>query len=235
MVYLEAAMGSLRLFIVLFFTFAMFLGCGSRLQDVMYEEAEKTNRIEVTTVSGRKVEGTIVKMEPHQLTLFLKNKKVGTIAKSSIRMIKRYPPVNDDYGRGIPEEDIESVKTNRNAVIYGIGGGALSFGAGFFIGSMAGKESSDGSTVLIASTLGVGGLGTYLFVRAGKVKDRKDAIEVIRDQRRSEEFKDKESGDTSLQELKNRLEEEKKKQEGLREQREQLLKELGEKKKKEEE
>ena len=208
--------------------------CAKRIYDVSYDDVQKTNRVEVVLVSGRKVEGTIVNVEPHQLTLLMKDRKVGRIAKSSVRSIRRRPPVYDDFGRGISEEEIESVKTNRNAIIYGVGGGALSVGISFFAGSTAGKNASNGGTILAASTIGGGGLGTYLFVRAGKGKDRKDAIETIRDKRRSEEVTEEEGEDQSLQELKNRLEEEKKKQEELREQREQLLRELETKKKKKE-
>jgi small nuclear ribonucleoprotein (snRNP)-like protein len=218
----------------LFCILIILTSCAKRVYDVSYDDVQKTNRVEVVLVSGKKVEGTIVNVEPHQLTLLLKDRKVGRIAKSSIRSIRRRQPIYDDFGRGISEEEIESVQTNRNAIIYGVGGGALSVGISFFVGSTAGKDASNGGTILAASTIGGGGLGTYLFVRAGKGKDRKDAIETIRVKRRSEAVTEEKGGDQSLQELRDRLEEEKKKQEDLRKQREELLRELETKKKKEE-
>ena len=224
-----------RIIRYLLFVLIIATACAKRAYDVSYDEVQKTNRVEVILVSGRKVQGTIVNVEPHQLTLLMKDRKVGRIAKSSVRSIRRRPPVYDDFGRGISEEEIESVQTNRNAVIYGVGGGALSVGISFFAGSTAGKNASNGGTILAASTIGGGGLGTYLFVRAGKGKDRKDAIETIREKRRSEALTEDKGGDSSLQELRDRLEAEKKKQEDLRKQREELLRELQTKKKKEEE
>ena len=41
--------------------------CAKRIYDVSYDDVQKTNRVEVVLVSGRKVEGTIVNVEPHQL------------------------------------------------------------------------------------------------------------------------------------------------------------------------
>lgn|GEM_PF-517293 len=208
------------------------LGCAKRIYNVNYDEVERTNRVEVMLVSGRKVVGSIFKAEPHQLTILLKDRKLRAVAKSSIRSIKRKPPVYDEYGRGISEEEILSVQTKRNTLIYGIGGGALSFGASFFIGSLAAQDSASGGTVLATSTLAGGGLGTYLFVRAGEAKDRKEAIEKIREKRRTAEITDEEDKSKTPEELRKRLEEEKEKQEELRKQREQLLRELESKKKK---
>ena len=205
------------------------LGCAKRIYNVNYDEVERTNRVEVMLVSGRKVVGSIFKAEPHQLTILLKDRKLRAVAKSSIRSIKRKPPVYDEYGRGISEEEILSVQTKRNTLIYGIGGGALSFGASFFIGSLAAQDSASGGTVLATSTLAGGGLGTYLFVRAGEAKDRKEAIIQ---KRRTAEITDEEDKSKTPEELRKRLEEEKEKQEELRKQREQLLRELESKKKK---
>jgi len=157
------------------------------------------------------------------------------VAKTSIRSIKRKEPVYDDFRNGISEEEIASVKTNKNAVVYGIGGGAICFGASFFLGSMAAnsmEENSGSGTALAASTAAGGGLGTYLFVKAGKAKDRKDAVDVIKRKRKSRQLTPPEAN-TELQDLNKQIQEEKEKRENLRKQHEALLKQLEDKKKEE--
>ena len=206
-------------------------GCAKRIYDVTYDGLEKTNRVEVTLSSRERIVGTVVKAEPHQLTLLMKDRKLKPVAKSSIHSIKRWPPVYDDFGRGISEDEIASVKTNRNAFIYGIGGGVLSFGASFFLGSMVAQDTTGGGSTLAATTLAGGGIGTYFFVKAGRAKDRKDAIQKIRNRRRSTELEKEQVDDQTPEDLRKRLEEEKKRQEDLRKQREDLLKQLGEKEK----
>ena len=215
--------GFVGAFVVALFVFT---GCAKRIP-VSYDQVEKDNSVEVTLVSGKKVEGTIVKVEPHQLTLTSNQGSREVVPKSSIRSVKRKPPVYDDFGRCISEEEIRSVQTGRNTVVYGIGGGVLSFGASFFAGSLvANSMEKSGSTALTVTT-GVGGsLGTALFVKAGKAKDRREAIKKIRDKRRSVEVKEEQ--DETSDQLRRTLEEEKKKQEALRKEREELLKQLEE-------
>ncbi len=209
--------------------FFIIAGCAKRIP-VIYDHVERTNRVEVTLVSGKRIEGTVSKIEPHQLTLLLKGWKLGVVPKSSLRSIKRKPPVYDDFGRGISEEEIHSVEKNRNTLIYGIGGGALSFGVSFFVGSLVSESMEENGGTVLASTTAAGGvLGTVLFRHAGKAKDRRVAIENIREKRRSVELKKKEETKTP-DELQKQLEEEKKKQEKLRKERERILRQLGKKK-----
>jgi hypothetical protein len=207
-------------------------GCAKRAL-VTYNQVEETNYVEVTLLSGEKVEGSATKMEPHQLTIRKKNRELRVIPKSSVRTIKRKPPIIDDFGKGISEEEIRSTQTSRHTVIYGIGGGALSVGASFFVGSLiANSSEKSGGTALAASTAAGGGLGTFLFVRAGKKKDRKEAIERIREERRSTEIKEDPNKEKTQDALKKQLEDEKRRQESLRQEREKLLRELEQKKKK---
>jgi len=202
------------------------LGCAKRIL-VTYEQVEMTNDVKIILVSGKTIEGTVLNSEPHQLTI--RNREQGTqaILKSSIRSIQRKPPVTDDFGKGISEEEIQSVKTNKNAIIYCIGGGALSLAASFFSGSMVAHDSTGDGSVLGATTIVGGGLGTYLFIRAGQAKDRQEAIDAIRVKRRSTELKKEEETQTS-DDIEKSLEEEKKKQEELRKEREAILRELEE-------
>jgi uncharacterized membrane protein YgdD (TMEM256/DUF423 family) len=227
--YLEVEMNFKTVGTLLLMGILVFSGCAQRIP-VLYDKVEQTNYVEVTLLSGKKIEGTVLKLQPHQLTLQQKKYGPRAISKSSIRSIRRKSPVYDDFGNGISEEEIRSVQTTKNTLIYGIGGGMLSLGASFFIGSLAAQDSTNSATVLTATTAAGGGLGTYLFVRAGKAKDRKDAIETIREKRRSVELKEDEEIRKTPDGLSDLIEKEKKKQEELRIQREKILRELGEEK-----
>ncbi len=206
--------------------FLVMIGCAKRIS-VNYEEVEKTNSVNVRMVSGKKASGIVEKVEPHQLTLMEKNRALRVISKPSIVEIRRKPPIYDDFGNGISESEINNRKSIGNTLVYGLGGGLLSFGTSFFIGSLISQQTEHGSTALLLTT-GVGGtLGTVLFTRAGSMRDRKIAIDKIKDERRAVQITiKKEKQEKSSEEIEKMLLEEKAKQDTLRKERERLLKEL---------
>jgi hypothetical protein len=212
---------------IILFSFLILTGCAQR-SPVAYRNVETTNYVQILLNSGKTIEGTVFGVEPHQLTVLKKNRTKQTVLKSSIKRIQRKEPVYDDFGKGISEEEIQSVQKNRNAVIYGIGGGALSLGASFFLGSLIGHDMEEGGMVVAGTTVIGGGIGTLLFVKGGKAKDRQEAIENILDKRRNEKYqktqvKKKQSDPEEIERL---IQNEKEKQEKLRREREELLKEL---------
>jgi len=192
-----------------------------------YERVEATNYLEITKLSGEQITGTVIDVKPHQLVILQDDESRRAVSRSSIKSIKQKEPVYDEFGKGISEPEIAAVKTNKNKIIYGFGGGILSFGASFFLGSLFGES---GNTVAIAT--GVGGvLGTYLFINAGASKDRKDAINKIRDIRKSKELNEVSTDNRNTDIL---VEEESEKEniENLEKRREELLKQLKELEKK---
>ncbi|MBN1780482.1 hypothetical protein JW948_05100 [bacterium] len=198
-------------------------GCASRAS-VSYSEVVKNNWVYVTLNTGEKIEGTVQRAEPHLLTIHSRGRNVSVEA-SRIHSIERIPPMYDDFGNAISEEEIADNKTNKNKKIYGIGGGILSFGISFFTGSMLAQSADDGGTILAATT-GVGTiLGTVFFIHAGGKQDRKEAVQRIREKRKSTQIR-RPTQKPTLDELRREMNEEKKKQEELRKQREQLLREL---------
>jgi hypothetical protein len=211
-------------FVVALFIFS---GCAQR-NPVTYRDVETTNYVQISLTSGKMIEGTVLNVEPHQLTIFKKDRTKQTVLQTSIREIKRKLPVYDDFGKGISEEEIRSVQQNRNATVYGIGGGALCLGASFFISSLVGHNMEEGGTIVAVSTIVGGGIGTILFVNGGKAKDREEAIDKIVEKRRVTEYqkkqvKQKKTGSDEIDKL---IEKEKEEQEKLREEREDLLKRL---------
>ena len=89
----------------------------------------------------------------------------------------------------------------------------------------------NGGAVLGGTTALGGGLGTFLFVKAGQARDRKAAIEDIKHQRVSQEYKKRGLGDPKEKAAgQSELDKEKKRQQELRKERERLLRELNKKK-----
>jgi len=203
-------------------------GC-SKYMMVPYNQIEKTNSIRVKLAAGPAVKGIVENIEPHQLTVIKEDGIRSPIPKAHIYEIWRLPPVYDDLGMGISEAEISQRKRNTNALVYGIGGGALCAGASFFAGSMIAKNMEEnGGAVMAGTTVSGGGLGTFLFIRAGAAKDRSQAIDSIRDDRLRMEFR-RQGIDLPDDQLDlESLEEEKKRNEAMRKERERLLRELKE-------
>ncbi|MFC1569774.1 hypothetical protein ACFL4L_06030 [bacterium] len=209
-----------------FFWIFLFVGCTKQVL-VPYHDVEKNNWITATLDSGEKIEGNVLRAEPHLITIRNRNGRHVAIEASRIQKIKRIPPEYDDFGIALSEDEINKEKTNKNATIYGIGGGLLSFGASFFVGSMIAQKADDGGTVMAAVTGAGGILGTTLFVQAGKRQDRKEAVQRIRGDRNSTQIMRKKQ----ILPASAKTNEEKKKLEDLRRQREKLLRELEKNKK----
>ncbi|MCD6115447.1 hypothetical protein J7K93_00390 [bacterium] len=203
-------------------------GC-AHWNEVMYNDLKQDNTARITLVSGETMNGTVKKIEPHQIVI-LKDGRLHNISKSSIQSVKILPPVYDDLGNCISEYDIRKVKKNKNALIYGLGGGALSSGTSLFISSMLAGENATKSTVFGETAAGTA-VGTFLFVKAGMAKDRKEAIEKIKQERQARVLKKrkvKKNDQTNMRDLINK---EKAKQQTLQKEREELLKKLNKKKK----
>ncbi|MBN2201822.1 hypothetical protein JW777_07720 [bacterium] len=210
----------------LWMTLAAFWICGcSQMAFVPYERVEKTNRLSVRLDSGQKVEGTVIKADPVQIILSRPDGGSVAVPRDRIASIRRKPPVSDEFGRGISEEEISSVQTGRKAAVYGVGGGTLSLGFSFFAGSLLGHSSANGGAILAATAALGSGIGTAFFLKAGRQKDRLAAIETIRLRRRNAGTRP-DSSAADPEELRTRIEEERRMREEARRQREELLREI---------
>ena len=220
-------MKCIKFFVVVIIVLSMLVGCAKRTI-VPYKQVENTNYIYIKLTRRESIQGTAFKNEPHQISVLVKDGDERVVPKSTIKTIHRKPPIYDDFGKGISEEEIKAVKTSKNTVIYGLGGGALSLGVSFFVGSAI---RGSGTQLVVTMAVG-GGIGTIIFINTGRAKDRRDAIENIRQRRRSIELKREEANTQTPSAIQKQLEMERKKQEELRKQREKLLRDLGEEKKK---
>ncbi len=214
----------LKTIVLFLFCILLSFGC-SRYSLVDYRDVDKTNSITIALDSGTQISGTVVNIEPYQIVLRDKNDQTVTVQKSVVRNIKRRQPVLDDFGNGISDQEIRRVQTKHNTTIYGIGGGALSLGVSFFLGSMIANASDRGGAGLTNATIGGTMVGTALFLHAGKNKDRQTAIRKVKDFRRSTEITPSQEK-KSPEQMQQLLDSERQKQEELRKERENLLKQL---------
>lgn len=162
-------------------------GCAKRIL-FSYDEIKPNTILKIQTASGQRWNGLVQnKSSDH---LLLKQNRLDNnfvkINRSDIIRITGREPVYDDLGEVISEWEIHDQRNNKNLALYSIGGLALSFGASFFIGSLVNRSIEDadrGQQLLWGTTAAGTAIGTYLFARLGRNKDRQIAIEKIRDQR----------------------------------------------------
>ncbi len=163
-------------------------GCANRVM-LNFNEVKPNSLVQIKTVKGNSCQGIVQTKNTSYLIMQLEkqSENLTRIERQEIATIigqKDYPL--DAQGQVISEWEIEPRKRNNNLLLYTIGGGGLSFGASFFIGSLLNRRSEDvdqGKRIMW-STAGIGTIaGTILFARAGAQRDRLLAIEKIREER----------------------------------------------------
>ena len=206
-------------------------GCVKRIP-LPDEKLEKGSRVWVTTIDRRELDGDVIIRKPDRFVIRTAKGQVDTILFADVARVLARPQEYDEAGRLIPEHDIDSVKANTNLFLYTLGGGALSFGASFYLGNFLKRHVNTGKQLALWGITGGGtALGVLAFANAGARRDRLLAIEKIKDYRKTlaekqiEEQKDRKA---RLEEELKRLKEEQKRQ---LEELERLKKLLEEKKK----
>jgi len=138
----------------------------------------------------------------------------------------------DESGRIIAEEEITKEKNNNNAMIYTIGGGALSFGTSLFLSSLVYRGTDDDFKVVNPISIGGGVVGTAFLFWQGKKRDRMLAIERIKDQRKFAAESELESKQVEKTQLQKQLEEVKKEKARIDAEKKKIEEQLKKKKKK---
>ncbi len=140
----------------------------------------------------------------------------------------------DEKGQTITKEEVAAKKKSKNLMLYTIGGGALSFGASFFLGSMIDRSTKGEDRTPLWVITGAGTVvGTALFAHNGSVRDFNHAVELVKDSRQQGIEKDivmEKQKQDQLTEERRKLEAERKRQEA---EREELLKQIRAKQSKE--
>ncbi len=179
---------NLKRFAYFFSLLILSSGCAKRVV-INYDEARPNSLVKIKTSSGKSCEGIIQAKKPSFLVMQLdKNvKNLTKIKRKSISTItgqKNY--VLDSQNEIISEWEIVNRKSNNNFLLYTLGGGGLSFGTSFFLGSLINRSMDDidqGKTAMWSTAAAGTILGTTLFAKAGAKRDRRIAVEKIRDER----------------------------------------------------
>ncbi len=189
------------------------MGCAKRVI-LSYDQAPPMAMVKIGTVSGQTFNGTIE--EKNSESLFLRTKKntrsLTRVNRDEIVWISGGEVVYDGAGKIIPESEIQEYKQNKNFLIYTLGGAGLSFGTSFFIGSLIHRgmdDDANGRKVMWATTAVGTTVGTFLFAKSGKRRDRTVAIESIREQRFNLVKEQFENQKKKRSDVKNALEKEK--------------------------
>lgn len=189
------------------------MGCAKRVI-LSYDQAPPMAMVKIGTVSGQTFNGTIE--EKNSESLFLRTKKntrsLTRVNRDEIVWISGGEVVYDGAGKIIPESEIQEYKQNKNFLIYTLGGAGLSFGTSFFLGSLIHRgmdDDANGRKVMWATTAVGTTVGTFLFAKSGKRRDRTVAIESIREQRFNLVKEQFENQKKKRSDVKNALEKEK--------------------------
>jgi len=177
-------MGARQLMLVVVMGILIAAGCSS--QKLLSEKGlQEHQTVKIELGSGESVEGEIAKNDAATLVIKDHKSKFWRANKSDIVRISGPVPVYDYENKIISEQEISQNKKSTQTWYYVLGGGVLSLGSSFFLGSMI-SRAGDGDLRdgVIWSVAGVGtAVGAFLFARKGSRKDRLIAIDDIREKR----------------------------------------------------
>ena len=164
----------------------VFSGCANR-KTVSFDVLTVPAEVELELTNGTRVQGIAAEKKDGKLAVVRGAKDTLRLPRTSLRTIQVVPPVYDEAGHLITRAEIQQEKNSRNTLLYTVGGGALSFGTGLFISSLA-YRAGDGKDFRVANpiSIGTGVLGTAVFFHLGEKRDRLMAIERIKDRRKAE-------------------------------------------------
>ena len=158
---------------------------------------------------------------------------VGLVCVSLLSGCASTLPKRDYAGKRISDREINAHKKKSNIWVYMVGGGALSFGASFFLGFIVERgNDGDGKSALWGTTLAGTALGMAYFAHRGHVRDVNIAIQKARHQRKkrvSHELSTEKEKQKKLESERTKLERQKAAQDA---ERKRLLEEIRKKKQK---
>ncbi len=151
---------------------------------------------------------------------------VGLLLTGCVKRIPAY----DEARRPISQAEIKRYKTNKYFTLYLLGGTAVSFGAGFFLGTVIDRslDEEKNNAALWGTTAAGTVLGAVVFGIQGRNRDYNEAVEKVRERRKQKAAEEL----TRLKQKRQQIEAEKRRQEALRRQLEAEKKALEQKAKK---
>ena len=164
--------------------FYLITGCSSRIVFPV-NDLQVKQTVNMQLRSGESITGDLEQIDDTIIVITEENGNNRRVNKRDILQVTGTEPVYDIQDNIISESEIEREKNNSRTWLYTIGGGGLSMGASFFLGSMVSRiGDGDIEDGMIWGITGVGtAIGTYLFANKGAEKDRLLAIDRINGKR----------------------------------------------------
>jgi hypothetical protein len=95
-------------------------GC-SHYSVIRFEEAERTNYIQAHLATGKTIQGSVVKADPFFLSILQKDRQIVPVQRDAVLVLLRKPPVSDEFGKGISEEEIAQTRRKEYLVYRAAG------------------------------------------------------------------------------------------------------------------
>jgi len=217
---------------VLGLVFLFVAGCAKKVP-VSYQNVTEGNYIYATLTSGETVEGEVKSKNDVQLEVIRQNQHATrTLLSRDILRLNEKPPVFDEAKQVIPESLIKQHQKGTNKWLFTLGGSALSLGVSFFITANILHQSSHETegAALWGPTLGGTALGGLFFGIQGNKLDRRNSIEMIKEQRKIEAIKTIKQTQKKREEVEQELDTLKKQRQQQNDEINRLLKEVNKKK-----
>ena len=219
-------MKRISLLAMVFVTALLLTQCAKNIP-VAFDAVNSNQEVKLHLKSGKSIVGVITKKEATSLKIL--NEETGkeqTFQKADVSSIEKLAGEYDEAGNVISRAEIKKARTNKNLVLYSIGGTALSFGTSLFLSSVISRATSDSFRVVNPISIGGTVLGAGFFSYLGHKRDTRMAIEKIKDQRKQKAEKKLQKELTHKKQLEMELQRLKQEKEKAEKERQRLLKEL---------
>ena len=167
----------------------MATGCSNR---ILLEQSalQKDQTVVISLSTGNSVSGTIASMNDKSIVVVDERQKAWRVQREYIKSIHGPEPVFDRNNRLISEKEIELVERNKNRWRFTVSGAIISLGTCFFASNMLSRTTDEEGRepIIYGGTAAGTALGTWFFYRLGAKKDRRQAIDLIRQERADREL-----------------------------------------------
>jgi hypothetical protein len=189
-------------------------GCSNR---ILLEQSslQKGQTVVVSLSTGNSVSGTIVSMNDKSVVVVDERQKAWRVQREYIESIHGPEPVFDRNNQLISEKEIELAERDKNRWRFTVSGAIISLGTCFFVSNMLSRTTDEEGRkpIIYGGTAAGTALGTWFFYRLGAKKDRRTAIDLIRQERADrnlaeeilKEQEKREQVEKQLESMKNRM------------------------------
>ncbi|MBN1349908.1 hypothetical protein JXJ21_10895 [candidate division KSB1 bacterium] len=213
---------------------ALVAGCTKKIP-VSYNKLDEGYFVHIETLSGKQIKGDLIRKDEHHLVIETESSPTPVaVERKEIVHIQCNSPEYDEKNQLISDKEIRSTKRNKNLVLFTVGGGLISFGAGFFLTAniLHQMDKDAAGTALWGPTAGTTALGATLFGIQGYKIDKRHAIELIKEKRKENALRARQQNKNKQSQINQEMQRLKQEREKQNEEINKLLKKIDKDKKK---